>query len=58
MITFSFHATDRFTGRELWIDLLGDDSARGLNEARWTAFAMASAYGFDTDYLTLLGAEI
>jgi len=57
-ILFRFHATDRFSSRELWIELLGEDSLPGFHEARWTAFAMASAMGLDTDWLTFEGAEI
>lgn len=55
---FRFHATDRLSSRELWIELLGEDSAHGLLEARWTAFAMASAMGLDADLLELEGAEL
>lgn len=55
---FHFHVTDRFSRRELWTEVAGEDSLRGLHEARWLAFAMASAMGFDADVVELVGAEL
>lgn len=55
---FRFHVTDRFSRRELWTEVLGEDSHRGMHEARWTAFAMATTLGFDPDFVTLEDAEI
>jgi len=55
---FTFHVTDRFSRRELWTEVAGEDSLSGFHEARWVAFAMATAMGFDPDFVTLEAAEI
>jgi hypothetical protein len=55
---FRFRVTDRFSHRELWTELLGEDSPRGLSQARWTMFAMASGMGFDPDRVELESVEL
>lgn len=58
-MTATLTATDMRPGwPTLTITLLAEDSHAGAREARWTAYAMATAMGMMPDRITLESAEI